>query len=71
MAAKTWKTGDVITSADMNRIESGLEVPGPKGDKGKDGLSIKAIALTKDESGLITGGTATLTDDSTIAITVK
>ncbi|XRJ96323.1 phosphoenolpyruvate synthase [Latilactobacillus sakei] len=72
--AKTWKSGDVIAADDMNRIEAGLGVAGPAGTagkNGKDGLSIKEIALTKDEAGLITGGTATLTDDSTVAITVK
>ena len=49
---------------------------GPKGDigetgqPGKDGLSIKAITLTVSTEGAIIGGTATLTDDSTIQITV-
>lgn len=78
--AKTWKSGDVIAADDMNRIEAGLGVAGPAGTagtagtagkNGKDGLSIKEIVLTKDGAGLITGGTATLTDDSTVAITVK
>lgn len=44
--------------------------PGSSGTNGIDGKSVKAIALTKDENGAITGGTATLSDDSTIAITV-
>lgn len=56
---------------------------GPKGDKGDtgakgatgangtDGKSITAIALTTDESGKVTGGTATLSDESTIEITVS
>lgn len=53
---------------------------GPKGDagakgttgsKGDPGLGVKAIALTTGEAGAITGGTATLTDDSTIDITIK
>lgn len=46
---------------------------GPKGEPGTagaDGKSVKAIALTKDDTGAITGGTATLSDNSTIAITV-
>lgn len=49
---------------------------GPKGDPGAqdpagaDGKSVKAIALTTDESGKVTGGTATLTDESTVPITV-
>lgn len=58
---------------------------GPKGDKGEtgaagtkgadgtnggDGLSITAIEFTADVDGKVTGGTATLSDASTIPITV-
>lgn len=61
-------------------------IPGPKGDtgeagpkgdqgvagaKGADGKSITAIALTTDESGKVTGGRATLSDQSTVEITVS
>jgi hypothetical protein len=80
---KTWATGDVITANALNNMENGIAdastramTPGPKGDpgaagtKGADGKSITAITLTKDGSGAITGGTATLSDKSTIAITV-
>lgn len=45
---------------------------GPKGDKGADGTtgaSVKAIELELTDSS-VTGGTATLTDDSTVSITV-
>jgi hypothetical protein len=45
---------------------------GPKGDKGDagaTGASVKAIEL-KLTDGSVTGGTATLTDDSTVSITV-
>jgi hypothetical protein len=45
---------------------------GPKGDKGADGAtgaSVKAIELELTD-GAVTGGTATLTDDSTAPITV-
>lgn len=54
-------------------------VQGPKGDTGPqgttgpagvDGKSVTAIELTTDESGRVTGGIATLSDDSTIEITV-
>lgn len=55
---------------------------GPKGDKGDkgdqgevgsagaDGKSITAIALTTNAEGVVTGGTATLSDESVIQITV-
>lgn len=55
-------------------------VTGPKGDKGDpgvagangaDGKSIKAIVLRTNEGGQVTGGTATLSDESTIEITVS
>ena len=51
--------------------------PGEKGDKGEtgakgaDGKYITAIALTKDETGAITGGTATMSDETTVTITVS
>ena len=57
--------------------------PGPKGDKGEqgdqgvpgangaDGKSITAIELRTNEGGQVTGGTATLSDHSTIEITVS
>ena len=44
--------------------------PGAQGPAGADGKSVKAIALTTDESGKVTGGAATLTDESTVPITV-
>lgn len=59
------------------------EQKGPKGDKGDtgakgatgangaDGKSIKAIVLRTNEGGQVTGGTATLSDESTIEITVS
>lgn len=43
---------------------------GAKGAAGADGKSVKAIALTVDADGKVTGGTATLSDNSTLAITV-
>lgn len=45
-------------------------VQGPKGPAGVDGKSVTAIKLTTDESGRVTGGIATLSDNSTIKITV-
>lgn len=43
---------------------------GPAGSAGVDGKSITAIALTTNAEGAVTGGTATLSDESTIQITV-
>lgn len=43
---------------------------GTKGDKGDTGASVTAIKLTKDAQGAITGGTATLSDKTTVNITV-
>lgn len=43
---------------------------GATGPAGVDGKSVTAIELTTDESGRVTGGIATLSDDSTIKITV-
>lgn len=75
MAAKTdWKSGDVITSAELNNMGTLINTKaakGDKGDKGATGAALKAVEFTKDADGKITGGTATLTDGSTVAITVK
>lgn len=43
---------------------------GAAGVKGADGKSVKAISLTADSSGKITGGKCTLSDNSTLTITV-
>lgn len=64
--------------------DQGIAGPaGPKGDKGDtgakgaagtngaDGKSITAITLRTNEGGQVTGGTATLSDQSTIEITVS
>ena len=44
---------------------------GAQGPKGDTGASITAISLVKDSTGVITGGTATLSDNSTITITIE
>lgn len=72
--ANEWKTGDTITATKLNAIENDLAAvgdgeQGPKGDAGATGASVKAIELELTD-GTITGGTATLTDDSTAPITV-
>lgn len=43
---------------------------GAAGARGADGKSVKAISLTADSSGKITGGKCTLSDNSTLTITV-
>lgn len=57
-------------------VDAASGVQGPKGDTGAtgpagaDGKSITAIKLTTNAEGAVTGGTATLSDKSTIQITV-
>lgn len=76
-----WKDGDIITAERLNKLEAGVQneqvgPQGPKGDTGAtgpagaDGKSVKSITLTADGTGKVTGGTATMTDDSTVPITV-
>lgn len=60
-------------------VDAASGVQGPKGDKGDtgatgpagaDGKSVTAIELTTNAEGAVIGGTATLSDKSTIQITV-
>lgn len=44
---------------------------GAAGKDGSDGASIASIKLIQDANGVITGGTATLTDNTTIDITIE
>ncbi len=44
---------------------------GAAGAPGKDGNSIKSITLIVDADGKITGGSATLTDESVVQITIQ
>lgn len=59
-------TGNTVDEV-IGYIENNFNVDGQDGD---DGLSVTAIALTTTE-GAVTGGTATLSDGSTINITVS
>lgn len=82
--AHKWNSGDTITAERLNALENGVknEQVGPKGDKGDtgaagakgaagaDGKSVKAIALTVNGDGKVTGGQATLSDNSKFDITV-
>ena len=44
---------------------------GAAGKNGTNGASIASIKLIQDANGAITGGVATLTDDTTIDITIE
>lgn len=44
---------------------------GPQGDPGTNGKSVKALSLTTDDNGAVTGGKVTFSDDSTADITVS
>lgn len=76
---KTWTEGEIITSEKLNNIEQGIAnvkdgtngADGAKGDKGDPGASVTAIELLVDSTGKVTSGTATLSDKSQVAITVK
>ena len=50
----------------LSSIESAFNINGEKGD---DGAYVTAIELVT-EDGAVTGGTATLSDDTTVEITV-
>lgn len=76
--------GETMTQESFASLVDFLqEQKGPKGDKGDtgakgatgangaDGKSITGITLTTNEGGQVIGGTATLSDESTIEITVS
>lgn len=68
----TWADNDLITADKLNKLEAGVqnEQVGPQGPAGAAGKGVKALALTADSTGKITGGTVTFSDDSTAAVTV-
>lgn len=59
-----------LESGELKGQKGDKGAPGAAGAKGADGKSVKAISLTADSSGKITGGKCTLSDDSTLTITV-
>lgn len=61
----TEPTGKTIAGV-LSSIESAFNITGEKGD---DGAYVTAIELTT-EDGAVTGGTATLSDETTVTITV-
>ena len=44
---------------------------GPKGEPGSDAKQITSVVINTDASDVITGGTVTFTDESTVEITVN
>lgn len=83
VTTKQTDTGAIITITDVNgdhvaSLSNGQDgkdgqdgQDGQDGKKGDTGAYVMAIALTKDETGLIVGGTATLSDNSSVEITVS
>ena len=63
------QSGKVITAKLLTDIIEFVEAQ--KGPKGDAGASIQSIVLTKGTDGVITGGTATLTDTTQVPITVS
>ena len=63
--AGTEPSGNTIAGV-LESIEDSFDITGEKGD---DGAYVTAITLTT-EDGAVTGGTATLSDDSEVTITV-
>lgn len=53
----------------ISSIAENFNITGAAGADGDDGASVTAIALTTTE-GAVTGGTATLSDGTTVEITV-
>lgn len=59
-----------LESGELKGQKGATGATGATGAKGADGKSVKAISLTADSSGKITGGKCTLSDNSTLTITV-
>lgn len=63
--------GDSLADV-VDYLAENYEAPtGEPGADGADGASVTAITLTVDGGGAVTGGTATLSDESTVTITVN
>jgi hypothetical protein len=79
--------GNTGTEADFIASLKGADGDtGPKGEKGdkgdtgaqgnvgpagEDGLKVKSAELTTDTTGKLTGGTLTMSDNSTVSVTIK
>ena len=69
--AKGDKGDTGAAGAKGDKGDTGARGPaGANGTNGADGKSVTAISLTTDSTGAVTGGTCTLSDSSSIAITV-
>ena len=67
----TFSDGKTVTIKNGSKGSAGSNgKDGTNGTNGKDGLSITAINLVQDATGVITSGTATLSDNSVIDITI-
>lgn len=62
---------NVVTFSDGKTVTIKNGSKGSAGSTGATGASVTAIELTKDSEGNITSGTATLSDKSTVAITIS
>lgn len=82
LASSKVSTSDLTTAVEsaLSEAKASGDFKGEKGDKGDtgttgakgvDGASVAAIEFTKDADGNIVGGTATLSDNSTVAITIS
>lgn len=63
-----WTGGDVITAEKLNKLEQAVK-SAQGGRKGTPGACVTAIELTTAK-GKVTGGTCTLSNGDTVAITV-
>lgn len=64
-------TGDILACiAEHYNTQGEKGEQGEQGEKGATGAYVTAIALTTTE-GAVTGGTATMSDGTTVAITVS
>lgn len=61
--------GDTLVIGGALKVESGATVEGLSGGSGAS-VTVTAATLTQDETGKITGGTLTLSDGSSIPVTV-
>lgn len=64
-------TGETVCEVLDYIVQNYRASGGTQGPAGADGKSVTSIALTTDETGKVTGGTVTYSDESTSEITVN